>query len=129
MPGDRRSVTLSVLIVDDDPGFRAAAAELLVERGFVISGEASDATQAVHIVSEGCPDGVLLDMNLSGTDGLAVATMLAEVCSRSRIVLTSAVVDQLPAELLESSAAAAFVSKDELGSVDLRTFFLRPEGK
>ena len=40
-----------------------------------------------------------------------------------------AVADQLPAELLESSAAAAFVSKDELGSVDLRTFFLRPEGK
>ena len=116
-------MALSVLIVDDNPEFRAAAAELLVERGFVVSGEAADAMQAMHIVTEDCPDGVLLDLNLADADGLTVANMLAAVCSRARIVLTSAIVEQLPAELLQSSAATAFVAKDALGSIDLDAFF------
>jgi CheY-like chemotaxis protein len=77
----------------------------------------------LRIVAERCPDGVLLDLNLSETDGLAVATTRAAACSRARIVLTSAIVAHLPAELVQSSAATAFVSKDALASVDLAALF------
>ena len=77
-----------ILIVDDNPDFRAAAAELLAERGFELIDEAADGDEAFSAVSRACPDGVLLDINLPGRDGFAVATSLASACPRVRIVLT-----------------------------------------
>ncbi len=70
-----------ILIVDDSPGFRAAAAELLAARGFEVLGAAADGKQALAAVAGGCPDGILLDINLPGSDGFAVAASLATACS------------------------------------------------
>ena len=112
-----------ILIVDDSPHFRATAAELLAARGFELLDEATDGEQALATVAWACPDGILLDINLPGPDGYAVAALLAAACPRARIVLTSADVGHVPAQILKSSAVVAFVPKQELAIADLRGLF------
>jgi CheY-like chemotaxis protein len=117
-----------ILIVDDSPGFRALAAELLAERGFDVLTTVTDGEQALAAVAVRCPDGILLDINLPGRDGFAVAASLAAACPAARIVLTSADVADLPDELLRDCAATAFVPKEDLAGADLGTLF-RSEGR
>jgi CheY-like chemotaxis protein len=118
-----RYVTSRILIVDDSPHFRATAAALLAARGFEVLESAADGEQALAAVADECPDGILLDVNLPGSDGFAVAARLAVACSAARIVLTSADVGQVPAQVLKACAAIAFVPKQELAVADLRTLF------
>jgi CheY-like chemotaxis protein len=116
-------VAFTVLIVDDSQQFRAAAAELLADRGFEVLATAADVNQALAAVATGCPDGVLLDINLPGTDGFSVATLLAVACPSARIVLTSANVAYVSEDLLRGCTAKAFVSKEELAVADLDGLF------
>src|SRR5262249_20898456 len=109
-----------ILIVDDSPDFRAMAAELLAARGFELVQDAADGEQALAAVARECPDAILLDVNLPGSDGFRVADSLATSCPGARIVLTSADADQVPPEVLNTCAATAFVPKQELGMTDLR---------
>ena len=112
-----------VLVVDDSPQFRAVAAALLAERGIELLALAADGRQALDAAAAGCPDGILLDINLPGADGFTVAPLLAAPCPAARIVLTSASVDHLPAQVLADCAAIAFVPKDELAGADLGALF------
>ena len=128
MPVDRaaarmRYVRSRILIVDDSPEFRTAAAALLAARGFEVLESAEDGERALAAVVGECPDGILLDVNLKGSDGFAVAARLAAACSKARIVLTSAEVDHVPAAVLRACAAIAFVPKQELADADLSTLF------
>ncbi len=116
-------MALSVLIVDDSSQFRDAAAELLAELGFAVLGAAADADQALAAAADGRPDGVLLDVNLPGQDGFAVAKLLAAAWPGVKIVLTSASVDHVPGNLLRASDATAFVPKERLASTDLGAMF------
>jgi CheY-like chemotaxis protein len=109
-----------ILIVDDSPDFRAAAAELLAGQGFGLIDDAADGEQALAAVAGRCPDGILLDINLPGRDGFSVASSLAVSCPGARIVLTSADIEQVPARVLKASAATAFVPKHDLAAADLR---------
>jgi CheY-like chemotaxis protein len=118
-------VASRILIVDDSPRFRALAAELLVMRGFEVLDEAADGEQALACVAGCCPDGILLDVNLPGQDGFAVAASLAAACAETRIVLTSADTDCVPAEVMQTCAAIAFVAKAELAGADLAALFSR----
>ena len=112
-----------ILIVDDSAEFRAGAAELLAARGFEVVGAAADGEQALAAVAGGCPDGILLDINLPGSDGFAVAASLAAACCGARIVLTSAGAGEVPAQVLRGGAVVAFVPKQELAAADLRALF------
>jgi CheY-like chemotaxis protein len=112
-----------ILIVDDCPRFRALAAELLAARGFELLEEAADGEQALAAAAVKCPDGILLDINLPGLDGFEVAASLAAACPQVRIVLVSADVDYVPAEVLKTCAAVAFVPKQELAVADLQALF------
>ena len=109
-----------ILIVDDSPDFRATAAALLAARGFELVDDAADGEQALASVARECPDAILLDVNLPGSDGFTVAASLAASCPGARIVLTSADADYVPAEVLKTCAATAFVPKHELARADLR---------
>jgi two-component system, NarL family, nitrate/nitrite response regulator NarL len=120
-------VGIRILIVDDDASFLGLAAELLAERGFDVLGKAMDATQALAATIRECPDGILLDINLPGRDGFATAAALSEACPSARIVLTSADVRHVAAEILRGCSADAFVPKEELAMTDLGDLF-RPAG-
>jgi CheY-like chemotaxis protein len=112
-----------ILIVDDSPRFRTAAAEMLAAWGFELFDEAADGPRALAAVAGRCPDGILLDVNLPGPDGFAVAASLAAACPAARIVLTSADADCAPPHVMAASPAVAFVPKQELAATDLRALF------
>jgi CheY-like chemotaxis protein len=81
-------VPLRVLIVDDDPSFRATARRLLRARGLAVAGEASDYKQALAAVRELAPDGVLVDVHLPEIDGLEVAEELSRDGVGPQVLLT-----------------------------------------
>jgi DNA-binding NarL/FixJ family response regulator len=79
----------TVLIVDDNAAFRASARELIDAEGFDVIGEASDGPGALEAVASLRPDIVLLDIQLPGLDGLAVAEQLASAPDPPAVVLIS----------------------------------------
>ena len=110
-----------ILIVDDDVIFRTLTAELLASHGFDVLDEAADGQQALAAVAGRCPDGILLDISLpGGLDGFTLAPSLAAACPDAKIVLISAGIDHVPAEVLQDCAADAFLPKQELAVADLR---------
>lgn len=61
----------SVLIVDDQPGIRLLLEELLQREGYLIK-LASNGLQALQEVKREQPDCILLDMKMTGMDGVEV---------------------------------------------------------
>ena len=82
-------MTARVLIVDDHAPFRARARALLEADGFEVVGEAADGEAAVAAAQRLRPDVVLLDVQLPGIDGFAVAERLAAEAEPPAVVLIS----------------------------------------
>jgi CheY-like chemotaxis protein len=118
-----RDVTRRILIVDDSVSFRSTASVLLAARGFELTEPVPDGEAALAAVAGDCPDGILLDINLPGRNGFAVATALAATCPAVRIVLTSSDIEDVPGAVLKTCGAAAFVPKGELATADLGALF------
>jgi CheY-like chemotaxis protein len=116
-------VAIRILVVDDNQHFQRHVGELLVLGGLEVVDAAADGDDALAAVVRACPDGVLLDINLPGRDGYAVAASLAAICPAARIVLTSSDVDEVPAAVLLECGATAFVPKTDLATLDLRLLF------
>jgi CheY-like chemotaxis protein len=116
-------VSRRILIVDDSESFRSTATVLLAVRGFELLGSVPDGAAALAAVAGDCPDGILLDINLPGQDGFAVAASIAAACPAVRIVLTSSETEDVPGAVLRTCGAAAFVPKIELASADLDALF------
>jgi CheY-like chemotaxis protein len=79
----------TVVVVDDDPGFRSLAGQLLTESGFTVVGNAGDEHQALSVARRLLPDIVLLDIQMPGPDGLRVARQLLAEAAPPVVVLTS----------------------------------------
>lgn len=79
----------TVLVVDDHAPFRAAAGALLRAEGFTVVGEAADGAAALAEVLRLHPQLVLLDVQLPGQDGFAVAELLAALPRAPAVLLVS----------------------------------------
>ena len=124
MPADHRTKRQpqdKVLIVDDDPSFRAAALGLLAARGYQVVGEAACGAEGLAIACASCPDAVLLDVNLPDGDGLAVAARLT-AAGGPRVLLTSSDSRAAPERLVRSSGAVGFIAKEDLADAALDTY-------
>ena len=71
-----RRMSVTVLIVDDHPSFRATARLLLESEGFDVVGEAADGAAGLRDARALEPDLVLLDVQLPDIDGFEVAAQL-----------------------------------------------------
>jgi DNA-binding NarL/FixJ family response regulator len=105
---------LTVVIVDDHPEFRESASALLETEGFAVIGEAADGDEAIAAVERLRPQVVLLDIQLPGLDGFAVAERLAARPDPPRIVLISSREAAAYGPRLEAAAAQGFIAKREL---------------
>jgi CheY-like chemotaxis protein len=112
-----------ILIVDDNPNFRQTAAKLLVMRGLDPFDLVAGGDEALAALERGCPDGVLLDINLSGSNGFEVAAAVAARCPALPIVLMSSETDEVEDSELRRCGATAFVPKTELARTDLDLLF------
>jgi DNA-binding NarL/FixJ family response regulator len=115
-------VSLTVLIVDDHPSFRALARTVLQAEGFDVIGEAVDGASALAEVRRLRPQLVLLDAQLPDTDGFAVAAELTRDGDGPAIVLTSSRDAADFGPLIAESGARGFVPKAELSAAALAEF-------
>jgi two-component system nitrate/nitrite response regulator NarL len=111
-----------VLIVDDDPRFRALARTLLRASGCDVVAEAADGAQALAAADRARPDAALIDVQLPDVDGVSLARTLVGIDGGLRIVLTSTDPTLVPPAALDQSGAIAFVPKDKMAAANLATW-------
>ena len=108
-----------VLIVDDHAAFRAAARALLEGDGFEVVGVAADGHAALSECARVSPDVVLLDVQLPGLDGFAVARELARHTAPPRVVLVSSRSRSAYRRRLAGASISGFLNKAELSRESL----------
>lgn len=101
----------TALIVDDHPGFRSEARQLLVVDGFEVVGEARDAADALRQAARLRPDLVVLDIGLPDMSGLELVGRLRDASSRSLVVLVSGRTESEYGGNVAASGADAFLEK------------------
>ena len=112
-----------VLIVDDLPSFRvAAAATVAVSAGFALAGLASSGDEALGVLAQTPVDLVLMDVHMPGDDGTVVAERMISRHPELVVVLLS--VDRAPKirEAAERSGVR-FVAKAEFGPETLEAIW------
>jgi DNA-binding NarL/FixJ family response regulator len=108
-------VAWSLLIVDDHADFRTGARALLEIDGFHVIGEAADGESALEAARRLQPEVVLLDIQLPGMDGFAVADRLAAEDDPPIVVLTSSRAAEAFHHRLQSARSVrGFIAKAEL---------------
>ncbi len=115
-------MTPSVLLVDDDPVFRALAASVLADNGFTVVGEADSVSTAMAAAADLKPSAALVDVGLPDGDGFALARHLTALPWKPRVVLTSIDGDAGTAEEVRRSGAQAFIPKADLPNAPLARF-------
>ncbi len=117
------SVDLRVLIVDDDPGFRRAARELLRARGYVVVADAHDRRSAIAAVRLLKPDAVLLDVCLGPDDGFDVARALGRERPGTAVLLMSCDEPGDSVDAVQRAGARGFVLKSHLARADFAAYW------
>jgi DNA-binding NarL/FixJ family response regulator len=112
-------MAIRVLIVDDDPAFRALARQVMVHGGLDVVGEAGTAGDGADAASALRPDAVLVDVGLPDRDGVSLAGDLAALSWHPRIVLTSTDPDATSTDAARRLGATGFVPKHELPGAGL----------
>ena len=109
--------TPHVLVVDDDPTFRAYLRVLLDEEGAQVT-EAEDAEAAFAALAHADIDVVLLDWLLPGTSGLGILRTIRadQRLSGLRVVMVTALKDDRDHALAQSEGADAFLVKSDAGA-------------
>jgi two-component system, NarL family, invasion response regulator UvrY len=120
---------VSVLIVDDQAPFRrAAAAVVRVTGGFQIIGEAESGEKAVELAHELAPQLVLMDINMGGISGIEATRRITAAAPHVVVVLLSTYqAADLPADAA-TSGAVAYVNKEEFGPQVLEDVWSRRDG-
>jgi two-component system, response regulator PdtaR len=84
--GEQRS---RVLIAEDEALIRLDLAEMLVEEGYDVVGEAGDGETAVRLAEDLRPDLVIMDIKMPIMDGIAAAEKIATARIAPVVVLTA----------------------------------------
>ena len=112
---DETSERVSVMIVDDQPPFRAAA-RAVVDRvaGFELVAEVDSGEEAVATSDELGPQLVLMDINMGDLNGIEATRLITQSDPATKVILVSTyALDDLPPDA-RTSGAVAYVNKDEL---------------
>ncbi|ANH40082.1 putative transcriptional regulatory protein pdtaR [Nocardioides dokdonensis FR1436] len=86
---DSSPTARTVVIAEDEVLIRMDLAEMLVEQGYDVVGQAGDGETAVRMVEEHRPDLVILDVKMPVLDGIAAAERIAHQRIAPIIVLTA----------------------------------------
>lgn len=109
----------TVLIVDDHEDFRRSASALLNAEGFEVVGSTGDGADALEAVARLRPELVLLDIQLPGVDGFAVADQLARTVNPPQVVLISSRDASSYGDRITGAPALGFLAKRELSGASL----------
>ncbi len=121
---DQSGQRISVMIVDDQPPFRAAA-RAVVDRiaGFELVAEVASGEEAVATSVDLEPRLVLMDINMGELDGIEATRIITRSNPATKVILVSTyALDDLPPGA-RTSGAIAYVNKDELSPRVVRTLW------
>jgi DNA-binding NarL/FixJ family response regulator len=106
-------MTIRVLICDDQPLIRAGLrAVLQIQPDLDVAGEAADGAEAIAAAAALCPDVVLMDVRMPGTDGITAIGAIARGTGPPRVlVLTTYDRDEYVFQAL-TAGASGFLLKD-----------------
>ena len=109
------------LIVDDSADFRDAASAMLERAGISVV-KASNSAEALKYYEDFHPDVALVDIDLGGEDGFALAEQLDRVSSPSAlaVILVSTYAESDLAEMIDASPAVGFLQKFSLSPDAIR---------
>jgi CheY-like chemotaxis protein len=108
--------THSVLVVDDDVGFRDLVRRMLIGCGADVVGEAAGVADALRQSVALRPGLALVDIGLPDGDGLALSRDLVAMPWPLRVLLVSADADRADDAVATAAGAVAFVPKHELSA-------------
>jgi DNA-binding NarL/FixJ family response regulator len=105
--------SVRIVVADDHEVVRAGFAALLdTQPDFIVLGTASDGAEAVRISRDLCPDIILMDVRMPGTDGIEATRQLAGGTGGPRvIILTTFDLDEYVYDAL-CAGASGFLLKD-----------------
>jgi CheY-like chemotaxis protein len=119
---------VSVLVVDDDVAFRRTATELLTGLGYHVVAQAADGDEALVACARTRPAAALVDVNLRGADGFALARELGACVPPPRVLLTSTDAFAATRGAIADARATGFVPKTDLAVTDLTRYLGPPSG-
>ena len=106
----RRPIRL--LLVDDHPVMRAGLANLLAMSGdFAVVGQADDGTAALQMWGTLAPDVCLLDVSMSGMDGIETLRRLRALDPRARVLMLTSSEAAEDLHYALQAGAAGYVTK------------------
>jgi DNA-binding NarL/FixJ family response regulator len=109
------SEPIQVLIVDDQPRFRRAAARLIsAVGGFEIIGEANSGEEALTFMADRRADLVLMDVRMPGMGGTEATRRILASHPATRVVLVSVTDRADLAPDIDTCGAERFVKKDQI---------------
>ncbi|HXB16729.1 MAG TPA: response regulator [Solirubrobacteraceae bacterium] len=110
-------MSLSVLVVDDDPTFLTLVTRILTQAGLEVVATAEDAAAAVSAANAKKPDAVLVDLGLPDREGVDLAHELAELPWHPRVVVTSTDSEAgFALEVSDGRPMLAFIAKKDLAN-------------
>lgn len=108
------------LIVDDSDTFLTSASRLLESQGLEIVGTATSSVEALELAAASLPDLALVDVELGGEDGFALAGELHSRSPETRVVMISTYDRDQVQDLIAASSAVGFLPKSRLSGDAVR---------
>ena len=115
----------TLLIVDDHEGFRNTVAQMLHGDVFSVVGAIADGESAVDAIKEHRPDLVLLDVQLPGIGGFAVAERIAALATPPPVILTSTRDADDFGSRLQNAHVIGFLPKQDMSVVSVSRLLTR----
>lgn len=108
----RASRRIRVVIVDDHPIVRHGLSQLIqTTSDLEVCGEASTASEAVHLVQETRPDVAVIDLSLEGGNGLELIKQIRAQGPTPRMLVSSMHDEMLYAERSLRAGAMGYINK------------------
>jgi DNA-binding NarL/FixJ family response regulator len=104
----------TIVLVDDHDILRAGSAKFLADR-FDIVGEAGDVGEAIEVILDTEPDGVLLDVRMPSGTGDAVVTAVKESGSSARFLVLSVSAERDDVVRMLNAGVDGYLLKSTLG--------------
>lgn len=108
---------IRILLVDDQRAVRQGLRlRLTLEPDLGVVAEAGDGTEALTLARSASPHVIVMDVQLPGPDGIAVACAMRDTAPACAVIMLSIHDDSVTRDRAQAAGAVAFVSKH--GSID-----------
>jgi DNA-binding NarL/FixJ family response regulator len=107
-----------VLLVDDHAPIRTAVRRLLIHyHGIRIVGEAGDGQQAIELMSTCQPHVVLMDINMTGMNGIEATSVIKSVWKEAVVIGLCALENPQHTNAIIGAGAVAVISKHQINEL------------